>query len=368
MSPRARASLVRLATIAVASATVAPCIARAQGAFPDPPRIVHTLTATGASESWLVETRLSGDEPRRLFAVPHHPAGPPIPALSPDGRWLAYAVLTASAPRNAGADLVVVDLLGGATRTLARRVDYRRPVFDRFGLELYATRVRHLPPPRPSAPDQPPFVRPPVHQLIAISMADASTRDLAVTSPSRLEVVGVTRHGDVVVVRDDPRDAAIAAVDPQSGTSRVVVSLGRAIARAASLSSTDDRVLFARSSDRAHRRWEIVLATLEGDARVLHRAQSREPSPVRVGDTVMFADARGAPLRTVDLEGHEIPRTQIRETTTRHRVIASSPDGRITVMRRDTPQGFGFVVLDREASFAMPITEGGVVVDVAGFR
>ncbi|MCC7539299.1 MAG: hypothetical protein IT379_23955 [Deltaproteobacteria bacterium] len=366
IAPRPSPASVALLAFVTWAAGASPCLA--QGAFPDPPRIVHTLTPEDGQESWLVETRLGGDEPRRLFAVPHVRGGAPIPVLSPDGRFVAYTTVNDITRGRLHADLVVVDLLGGASRTLSRVVLHARPVFDRFGIELYAVRIRHRVPPRPSRPEGPIYHPPSVWRLVALSSADGTERDLAVESTSRLEVIGVSRHGEVIVVREDARDGAILALDPQTGATRVVLPLGSAATTDVSLSPLDDRLLLARSVGASRRRWEIVLCELDGRARVLRRERRGDLRPFRVGGSVMFAGRRGGPLRVIDLEGHELPRTQTRESTTRHRVIAATPDGRITVMRRDTPEGYGFVALDREAAFAVPLTDGGVVVDVAGFR
>lgn len=342
-----------------------PFVAAAQGAFPDPPRIVHTLSPIGGHETWLVETRLGADEPRRLFAVSHRVAGGPIPALSADGRWLAY---TAVSPSEPATDLVLVDLLGGASRTLARGVAHARPVFDRFGIELYAVRVERRVPSRPTRADGPPGFRPSSFELVAIGVSSGNERRLLRSEGTQLFVVGVSQHGEILVYREQSGGSAIVALDPRDGRSRVVSSLGARVARDLSISSTDDRLLFARSTDRAQRRWEIVLCELGGRSRVLRRERYSPLAPVRVGDTVMYSDVQGSPLRAIDLNGRDLPRTQSRGTQTRHRVIASTPDGRITVMRRDTPEGTGFVALDREASYALPLTTGGVLVDVAGFR
>jgi hypothetical protein len=100
------------------------------GAFvPGAPEVV--VLATGNSGSWdLTVAPLKGDgPPKSLLATPYNEY---YPALSPDGRWLAYA-----SDESGQNEVYVRSFPDGGAKVLVSQNGGSEPVWSRDGAELY---------------------------------------------------------------------------------------------------------------------------------------------------------------------------------------------------------------------------------------
>ncbi|MEX0908541.1 MAG: hypothetical protein WDZ58_02150, partial [Gemmatimonadaceae bacterium] len=100
------------------------------GAFmPGTPRAVSIITGNAGSFD-LAFTSLSGDRSARPFLATEFNES--YPAVSPDGRWLAYV-----SDESGQAEVYVRSLAGGRAKTLVSRNSGLEPVWSRDGRELF---------------------------------------------------------------------------------------------------------------------------------------------------------------------------------------------------------------------------------------
>ena len=100
------------------------------GAFmPDTPRVVSIITGNAGSFD-LAFTSLSGDRSARPFLATEFNES--YPAVSPDGRWLAYV-----SDESGQSEVYVRSLAGGGAKTLVSRNSGLEPVWSRDGRELF---------------------------------------------------------------------------------------------------------------------------------------------------------------------------------------------------------------------------------------
>lgn len=111
---------------------------------PPPPdtdyQLVYSQFGEEADTIWLVNP-IDPAKRTEIVKIPHRPRDGINPALSPDGRFLAYLSLPADAPADPSlsrADLFMMDLSTGRTEHLLRNVDILfTPLWDPGGRYLY---------------------------------------------------------------------------------------------------------------------------------------------------------------------------------------------------------------------------------------
>jgi hypothetical protein len=362
------------AICAVAAAlTTTPSLGWAQ--LRRPAELVLVDTGFTASDSAVVVRDLASGRERVAATLSHAPGWGAEGRVSPDGRYLAVAVLSQGNRPWQHAGVYVVDL--GAANAAPRRV-LDEAVFTAPAWlsndTLAAVRAvgQHEPAPADSRAGRRVEFD---FEVVAVALGNNTAPRSDVILRDRcdwLALVGADARGELVAARTAWLGVSLVAVRPgasaSASTQRTVAALGGALLERAQLARDARSIVFAQVAAPGSAQWLVRAVDLDGATRDWLREPNDHLTPVPLASGVAYGSADGHAVLLAD-GANSTPRVLARDAAAERLVVRlADADGGAFVYERLGPGGTRVYVADASGRAPVEVGDGQHWREAMGFR